>query len=95
MTEFLVELYVSKADCACVEAGWERLNRAAVQLTAEGTPVRLVRSIFVPEDETCFVLVEATSAETAREVAQRAAVSFERVVEATVDLVNTNGREKT
>jgi hypothetical protein len=95
MTEFLVELYVSKTDCACVEAEWERLNRAAAELTAEGRPVRLVRSIFVPEDETCFVLVEATAAETAREIARRAAVAFERVVEATVELTNTNGRENT
>ena len=88
MTEFLVELYVSKANCAAVAVGWERLSRAAAELTDEGRPVRLVRSIFVPEDETCFLLVEAATAESVRETARRAALTCERVVETTVDLVN-------
>jgi Protein of unknown function (DUF4242) len=91
MTEFLVELYVSKTDREAIEAGWEALNRAAAGLTAEGRPVRLVRSIFVPEDETCFVLVEAATAETVRETARRAALACERVVEATVDLTEYEG----
>jgi hypothetical protein len=95
MTEFVVELYVSKTNCAAIEAGWECLNRAAAELAAEGKPVRLMRSIFVPEDETCFVLIEATTAETAREIARRAALPVERVVEATVDLTNSDEREKT
>jgi hypothetical protein len=88
MTEFLVELYVSKTNGAVVGVEWERLNRAADELTGEGRPVRLLRSIFVPEDETCFVLVEAATAETVRETARRAALPCERVVEATVDLTN-------
>ena len=91
MTEFLVELYVSKTDREAIGAGWEALNRAAAGLTAEGRPVRLVRSIFVPEDETCFVLVEAATAETVRETARRAALACERVVEATVDLTEYEG----
>ena len=95
MNEFLVELYVSKTDCAAVAVGADRLSRAAAELTVEGRPVRLVRSIFVPEDETCFLLVEAATAETVLETARRAALPLERVVEATVDLANPNGREKT
>jgi len=39
-------------------------------------------TIFVPEDETCFHLYEAISADAIREVAQRAELSFERVLEA-------------
>ena len=94
MPEFLVELYVPKADRAPVAVWAERLTGAAAELTAEGRPVRLLRSILVPEDETCFLLVEACSAATAREAATRAALSFERVAEATVDLVTTPGREQ-
>jgi Nickel responsive protein SCO4226-like len=86
MTEFLVELYVSKTDCAAVKAGSERLTRAAAELTAEGRPVRLVRSIFVPEDETCYLLLEAATAESVHETARRAALPLERVVETTLDL---------
>jgi Protein of unknown function (DUF4242) len=94
MNEFLVELYVSKTDCAATADGCERLGRAAAELTAEGRPVRLVRSIFVPEDETCFLLVEASTRELVSEIAGRAALPFERVVETVVDGRNPNGREK-
>ena len=37
---------------------------------------------FVPEDETCFVLCEAASAEAVRETVRRAALTFERIAEA-------------
>lgn len=81
MPEFLVELYVSKADIAAVERGAERARIGAEELTREGTPVRYVRSIFVPEDETCFFLYEAASTDAAREAATRAALPFERLTE--------------
>jgi hypothetical protein len=38
----------------------------------EGTPVRFLRSIFVPEDDTCFLLYEAPSARSVRQAAGRA-----------------------
>jgi len=80
MAEFLVELYVSRVDTDAAEREAQRARRAAAALTAEGQPVRLVRSIFVPEDETCFLLVEADTADAVREAATRAAVPFERVL---------------
>jgi len=85
MIQYLVELYVSKTDCAAVAHAGARLTRAAAELTAEGRPVGLVRSIFVPEDETCFLLVEATTALDVRETARRAAVLYERVAETAAD----------
>ena len=87
MTEFLLELYIAKTDCGVVTAAVARLCRAAAQLTAGGTSVRIVRSIFVAEDETCFVLVEAETAEAVLDAARHAEVSYERVVEATQDIV--------
>lgn len=41
-------------------------------MTAEGTPVRFLRSIFVPEDESCFFLYEARDPETVGEAVRRA-----------------------
>lgn len=79
MTEFLVELYVPRTDSLAAERGGERGRAAAEELTREGTPVRYLRSIFVPEDETCFHLYEAATADVVREVARRAALRFERV----------------
>lgn len=44
--------------------------------------MRFVRSVFVPEDETCFYVYEADSAGTVREVARRAGLPIDRLVEA-------------
>jgi hypothetical protein len=82
MAEFLVECYVSRADQAAVADRSEGARRAAEEMTREGTDVRFLRSIFVPEDETCFYLFEATSADTVREAAARAGLAFGRVAEA-------------
>jgi hypothetical protein len=84
MAEFLVELYLSRADTDGPVRESQRTRLAAAALTAEGRPVRLVRTIFVPEDETCFLLVEADTAEAVREAATRAALPYERVL-ATAD----------
>lgn len=79
MAQFLLELYVSRSDEAAVDRDAEQARLAAEQLTLEGTPVHYVRSIFVPEDETCFQLYEAASAEAVGEAARRAGLRFDRV----------------
>jgi hypothetical protein len=82
VTAFLVELYVSRADAAALGRGAERVRRAADEQTRRGTPVRYLRSIYVPEDETCLLLFDAVSAEAVSEVASRAALPYERLVAA-------------
>jgi hypothetical protein len=82
MPEFLVEVYVSRGDAAGAEHGAERARIAAEELTREGTPICYLRSIFVPEDETCFYLYEAASAEDVGVGARRASLSFEHVAQA-------------
>src|SRR5437764_5027776 len=93
MAEFLVELYVSSRNAAAVERGAARARVAAEELTREGTPVRYLRSIFVPEDETCFYLCEACSADAVREVARRATLPFERVTEAMAGPIDDPGED--
>jgi hypothetical protein len=82
VAEFLLELYVSRTGGAAVERGEKRARIAAEELTQEGTPIRFVRSIFVPEDETCFYLYEAETVEAVRTAAGRAELEFDRVTEA-------------
>lgn len=82
MAEYIVEFYVARDDVAAVELGAERGRRAAEELSQEGAPVRFLRSIFLPVDETCFFLYEAASAELVHEVARRAQLPFDRVAEA-------------
>lgn len=85
MTEFLVEFYLSRTDTAALHRTVRRARLAAEKQTRQGTPVRYLRSIYVPEDETCFFLYEARSAEAVRRAAALAAVTFERVSEVVGD----------
>ena len=72
MTEFMIELYAPSADVA----------EAAARL---GRHIEVVRSIFVAEDETCFVFVKAQSLGDVHAAAARAQLELERVVETTFD----------
>jgi hypothetical protein len=82
VAEYLVEVYVARGDGTAPDLGAERVQRAAEELTREGTPVEFLRAIFVPEDETCFYLYDADSADAVREAAGRAFLRFERIAEA-------------
>jgi hypothetical protein len=82
MAEFLVELYVSRSIAGGAEPDVGKLRRSAEGLARGGKPVRHLRTIFVPEDETCYVLYEAASADVLHAVAQRAGVVLERIAEA-------------
>lgn len=85
MSEFLVEAYLSRSDSPVDELHFHEVSPV----------VRFVRSIFVPEDETCFYLFEAPSVEAVREAAHRAGLQVERVSEATVAADRNNRADKT
>jgi hypothetical protein len=75
MLSYLVESYAAED---VVEDHRERARR-----TAElGTGVRYIRSTFLPGEETVLHLFEAASPDALREAARRAALSYERIVEA-------------
>jgi hypothetical protein len=80
VAEFLLEVYVSRIAMETIESAVERARAAAEELTREGRPVELERTILVPEDETSFYLYEAASAEDVREAARRAALPFDALV---------------
>jgi hypothetical protein len=82
MAEFLVELYVARSDTAGARRASTDVRAAAAELRREGTSVRCLRSIFVPEDETCFVLCDADSVDAVGEAGRRAAVPVQRITEA-------------
>lgn len=81
MAEFLIETYVSRENAAAVESGAKRAHRAAEEMSREGAEVTYLRSIFAPQDETCFYLYEAGSAEVVQEAARRASLPAEHVTE--------------
>jgi hypothetical protein len=84
--QYLVELYVARTDADTVERDASNAERAADELTRNGTPVRYLHSIFVPDDETCLLLFEAASVDHVREAARRAGLTSGRVTEAVADV---------
>ena len=82
MPEFVAEQYFSRTDVAGARRAGTAARDAAEQLTREGTEIELVRSIFVPQDETCMLIYEADSLDSVQLAAQRAALTFERIAEA-------------
>jgi Nickel responsive protein SCO4226-like len=56
-----------------------RAKEAAEAMRREGVPVRFLRSIFVPEDDACYVLYEGPSEQSVREAALRAELGVRRV----------------
>jgi hypothetical protein len=83
---FLVEMYLSRERAAEVELMAANLDRVIDDILAarmEARPhLRHVRSYFVPDDETCFHVIEAPSADVVAEIARRAGLTVDRVVEA-------------
>ena len=72
VTEFLVELYLSPTEADAVERLAECARIAAEEQSGRGVSVRYVRSISVPEEQTCFVFYDAPSREAASETARLA-----------------------
>jgi hypothetical protein len=83
MAEYLVELYVP--DALVADNGAELARMSATRMSHNGVPIRLVRSIFLPEDETSLLLFEAASAEVVMQTALDAGLSVDRIAEATTN----------
>jgi hypothetical protein len=58
-----------------------RAKTCAAEMSDEGTPVRWLRSYFLPKDEQTHCYFEAPSAEAVREVNERANIPFSSVSE--------------
>jgi hypothetical protein len=78
--EFIAELYLSHADPCDPQISAERARKGAAALTKRGQPVRLLRTTYVPGDETCFLAYEAAAADLVGEAGRLAGLDFERVV---------------
>jgi uncharacterized protein DUF4242 len=84
MATYLVEAYMPRSHAREARAAGRRARAAADDLSREGRPVRYVRTTFLPDDETCFHLFDAVSAEAVEEVSRRAQLGRARVVSAVV-----------
>jgi ubiquinone/menaquinone biosynthesis C-methylase UbiE len=79
MAEYLVEIYVPQGDHAAARQSTSLAEHACTELTRQGRLTRCERSIFVPEDDTCFLLVEADSADLVAEAMRLAGIRPEHI----------------
>ncbi len=80
MPSYIVETYVPRARSRDADAGRRRARAAAEVLAGEGTAIRYIRSTHLPDDETCFHLVEAPSQADVDELCRRADLAHARIV---------------
>jgi hypothetical protein len=55
---------------------------ATSDMSAEGTPIRYLRSTFVPSEQKCYCLFEGNSAKDVEQAQTRAGLPFDQIYEA-------------
>jgi len=90
---FLVEGYLSAATAEQLAAHCARASQAADELTAAGSPVAHVGTVYLPSDQSCLVLFESASADHVFETCRRASIPCDRVTGAVLaGLLTASGR---
>lgn len=82
MTVYLVERELPGITMEQLAAAQKMAIQMGKELTAEGKQVRYIRSTFVPGDNRCMCLFEASSLENVREANERGNIPFTRIVPA-------------
>ena len=82
MRNYLVELQLPSAGAASLALNLRSAAALEVEeLASEGVTVRWIRSVYVAEDDACFLVFEAPSPEAVGEASRRAAREYQRIVE--------------
>ena len=82
MPNYIVERHLPQFTGEQLAAAAASAKTTTGQMSREGTPVRYLRSFFVPGEDKCFCLFEGPSAETVQEANDRAELPVERIAEA-------------
>lgn len=82
MARYMVERYLPGLTAEALQGAAAQAKLTTAQMTEEGTPIRYLRSTFVPGEDKCFCLFEGPSGEAVEEANRRAQIPFERVHEA-------------
>src|SRR5687767_13218492 len=82
MSVFMVDRDLPGVEMEQLAAAQKAAIEASEKFTAEGKPVRYIRTTFVPGEAHCMCLFEAGKADHVREVNDAANIPFTRIVEA-------------
>ncbi|TML61312.1 MAG: DUF4242 domain-containing protein [Actinobacteria bacterium] len=82
MTRYMVERSLPGFSEEQLPGAAGAAKTASTRMTQEGTPVRYLRSTFVPQEEKCYCLFEGESEEVVKTVQERAGLPYDRIVEA-------------
>jgi hypothetical protein len=80
--KYIVERYLPGITTDQLTAAAGRAKSTTAEMTKEGTPVRYLRSTFVPKEEKCTCLFEGPSPEAIKTANERANIPFVRIQEA-------------
>ncbi len=82
MSVYMVERSLKGIAMSDLAAAQQAAIATSQRFSAEGTPVRYIRSTFVPESGACMCLFEASEADAVKRVNEAAKIPFDRVTEA-------------
>lgn len=82
MPQYVVERHLPNFTGEQVAAAAKRAKDSTAEMTREGTPVRYMRSIFIPGEDKCYCLFEAESADSVLRANQRAELPVQSISEA-------------
>jgi hypothetical protein len=82
MPVYVADSYLPGITLEQVTATQRAAMEASRRFTADGKPVRYLRSVFVPSESHCLSLFEAPDARRVQEVNEVARIPFTRIVEA-------------
>ena len=82
MPKYMVERHLPGITADGLSAAATRAKSTTARMTEQGTPVRYLRSTFVPGEEKCYCLFEGPSADAVEQANKQAEIPYERVVEA-------------
>ena len=82
MPVFMVERELKGIPMGDLAAAQQLAIQKSKDYTAQGTPMRYIRSTFAPEDGRCMCLFEANSSGDVKRLNDEAKIPYSRVVEA-------------
>ena len=82
MTVYMVERNLKGIAMSDLADAQQLAIKTSKQYSANGTPVRYIRSTFAPEDGRCMCLFEAANADSVKRLNDEAKLPYSRIVEA-------------